>query len=187
MMIGYFSMILVDQDLTKHPKGQSRVERFREELRKSGPPKASDALKAKAADALDSYEKLMAFMAELEKTVPQVDRIDVTTVADETLTIRLASQSGEVARRVGAKVSLPAAKLALADYAKNEKLTVHGDLSKERAPDLVFAARMLSSSMHVPITLDGEKGTVNVWSMERDAFPQEAVALIREAVGAMKK
>ncbi|MEX2186499.1 MAG: hypothetical protein WD875_06885 [Pirellulales bacterium] len=116
-----------------------------------------------------------------------MDRIDVSTVADEKLTIRLASQSAEVARRVGSKISLPAAKLALADYAKNEKLTVHGDLSKEKAPDLVFAARMMASSVHIPITLDGEKGTINVWSMEREAFPDEAVALLKEAVAAMKK
>lgn len=185
MMIGYFSMILVDQDLTKNPKGKSRVARFVEEVKKSGPPHAGDALKTKAADALDSYEKLVAFMAELEKVVPQVDRIDVSTVDDDKLTIRLASQSAEIARRVGAKVSLPAAKLALADYAKNEKLTVHGDLSREKAPDLAFAARMMGSSVHIPITLDGAKGTVNVWSLERDAFPDEAVALLKEAVAAM--
>lgn len=68
MMIGYFSMILVDQDLTKNPKGISRVGRFRDEVKKSGQPKLSDDLKNRAAEALESYEKLMAFMAELKRS-----------------------------------------------------------------------------------------------------------------------
>jgi peroxiredoxin len=187
MMIGYFSMILVDQDLTKNPKGQTRAGQFRDDVKKSGPPKLSDNLKKRAADALESHEKLLAFMIELEKLVPQLDRIDVSTLADEKLTIHLASQSAEIARRVGATVSLPAAKLALAEYAKNEKMTVHADLSKEKSPDLAFAARMMSSSVHVPTVFDGAKGTVNFWSMERDAFPDEAVAILKEAAAVMRK
>jgi peroxiredoxin/mono/diheme cytochrome c family protein len=187
MMIGYFSMILIDQDLTKYPKGQSRVGRFREEVKKTGGVKLSDEQKALAGAALESDEKLLTFLAALEKLAPQVDRIDVTTVKDGTLTIRLASQAADPQRRAAKAVALPAAKLALAEYATAEKLTVHTDLSKEKAPDLVFAARMMSSSAHIPIKLGEEKGTVNFWSMEREAFPAEAVALLKEAAAAMTK
>ena len=38
-----------------------------------------------------------------------------------------------------------------------------------------------------PITLGEEKGTVNFWSMEREAFPEEAVTLLKEAAAAMTK
>jgi hypothetical protein len=187
MMVGYFSMVLVDQDLTKQPHGQSRVGRFRDELKKNGGPKLGDDVKRLAAVALESDEKLYSLLSALEKTVPQLDRIDVTTVADGTLTIRRTSKAPDALRREERAVSLPAAKLALAAYATDAKLTVHGDLSKEKAPDLVFAARMMSSSAHVPVTIEGTKGTVNFWSMERNAFPEEAVAILKEAAAAMQK
>lgn len=187
MMIGYFSMILVDQDLTKEPKGKSRAARFHEAVKQSGGVKLGDDARRLAAEALESDEKLHALRVALEKTVPQLDRIDVTTVAGDTLTIRRVSVLPDPLKKTLSAVSLPSAKLALADYAAGAKLTVHGDLSKEKAPDLVFAARMMSSSVHVPIALDGAKGTVNFWSMEREAFPEEAVAILREAAAAMVK
>jgi hypothetical protein len=187
MMVGYFSMVLVDQDLTKQPKGQSRVDRFREESKKNGGAKLGDEARRLAAEALESDEKLYALLAAIEKIVPQLDRIDVTTVADGTLTIRRTSKAPDSLRREERAISLPAAKLALAAYATDAKLTVHGDLSMEKAPDLVFAARMMSSSAHIPVTLEGAKGTVNFWSMERNAFPDEAVAILKEAADAIQK
>jgi peroxiredoxin/mono/diheme cytochrome c family protein len=187
MMIGYFSMILVDQDLTKTPRDQSRVDRFRDDVKKTGAVKLSDETKKLAAEALESDEKLAEFRAALETLVPQLDRIDVTTVADGTLTIRRVSQSQDPLRKAVGNVALPAAKLAVAEYATRDKPTIHGDLSKEKAPDLVFAARMMASSAHIPVTIDGAKGTINFWSMERDAFPKEAIAILKEAAAALAK
>jgi peroxiredoxin/mono/diheme cytochrome c family protein len=187
MMIGYFSMILVDQDLIKHPRGQSRVDRFREEVKKTGAAKLNEETKKLAAEALESDEKLAEFRAALEKLVPQLDRIDVTTAADGTLTIRRVSQPQDPLRKAVGNVALPAAKLAVAEYATRDKPTIHGDLSKEKAPDLVFAARMMASSAHVPVTIEGAKGTVNFWSMEQNAFPEESIAILKEAAEVLTK
>lgn len=121
------------------------------------------------------------------KTVPQLDRIDKhgrRRHAHDAARVANARPAQET--RPGDR-GFPAAKLALAEYATRDKTTVHGDLAKEKAPDLVFAAKMMASSTHVPITLDGAKGTINFWSMEREAFPEEAVATLKEAAAAMTK
>jgi hypothetical protein len=38
-----------------------------------------------------------------------------------------------------------------------------------------------SSSMHIPVRFDGQPATLNFWSSEKNAFPEEAVKLLTEA------
>jgi hypothetical protein len=46
-------------------------------------------------------------------------------------------------------------------------------------------ARAYKSSLHVPVEIDGVKGTLNFWSTEASAFPPSAVTLLEDVARAM--
>jgi hypothetical protein len=179
MMIGYFAMIRVNQDLTKKPV--RRTEQFLKQLGENAKPPVDASLKTAAAAALDSEDDLDELADVLKKTLPQLDRVDVVVIDEEKLHVKWASQSPLFAVRTGGKgISFPAAKLALAKYAAGTETIVHQDIKQQSEPDLRFMARVLGASVHVPIRVGGKPALLNFWSTEKDAFPEQAVALIRE-------
>ena len=186
MMIGYFDMALVDQDLTK-PK-ERRTDAFLKSAKESKLT-LSDDLKTKAGEALSSAEKLNEFGAELRKVVPQLDRICWSSVSEGKVTIERVAQERAIALAIpasnaGRQVDARSSKLA--DLAKAAKPLRHRKLSEETQIDLKYMAQAFASSLHVPIEREGKPGTINFWSSEADAFPVEAVELLREVATLMK-
>lgn len=181
MMIGYFDVALVDQDLTK--SGQRRTDEFLKQARAVGVVHSDEAKKL-AAGSLGSSEKLMKYGVELRKTVPQLDRICWTTLGDGKVKVECVAQEKETARAIpagdaGRQVGAGLSKLAT--VAAADKPHVCQDLRKEASLDLTYMARAFGSSLHVPVEHDGKTGSVNFWSSEPDGFPPEAVKLLTEA------
>jgi peroxiredoxin/mono/diheme cytochrome c family protein len=183
MMIGYFDVALVDQDLTKKPERRTDV--F---LKKGAEATLSDELKAKATDSLESSEKLGAFGLELRKQVPQLDRICWTTLVDGKVKVQCVAQEKETGRSIpagnaGREVGATLSKLATVAASKEPR--VHKNLKKETSLDLRYMSQVFGSSLHVPVKHAGKTGSVNFWSSEADAFPPEAVKLLTEAAQAL--
>jgi peroxiredoxin len=184
MMIGYFSMVLADQDLTKGHKTVRRTDMFLERAKTTKPDQNEDLLTKLAATLKsdNAADNLYKFTLLLQDHVPQVDRVDLVVVKDDKVEILLDAHPAELDPQLpGRGAKLPAAKMALAAHAQSDQPVVHEVLSKEKAPDLRFMSRGFASSLHVPVRLDGKPGTVNFWSEEPKAFPPEAVELLRRA------
>jgi hypothetical protein len=142
-----------------------------------------------ARGALRSERGLERLTAELRQLVPQLDRVCWTAVEDGQLVVKQCVQEPSLEGRVGgAGRKVPAARVALAKYAAEGRPRVHDDLAAERGLDrldLVFMARAYGASCHVPVKIDGRPGTINFWSTEKQAFPQEATNLLAEIAAAM--
>lgn len=187
MMIGYFDMVLADQDLQQ--KAETRVDQFRAQA-KSNPIALSDEVKAKAREALASNEKLDAFGLELRKTFPQLDRICLTTLVDGKVVIENVAQDDAAAGKLasanaGKKVDARISKLAT--HVKETEPIVHRNLGRESSFDLRYMAQVYSSSIHIPVKIGERSGTINFWSREVDAFPPESVAVLKEAANILQK
>lgn len=185
MMIGYFDVALVDQDLTK--RSERRTDQFLK-LAQAGAVTLKEDAKAKSKDALTSSDKLLAFGAELRKVVPQLDRICWTTLADGKVKVECVAQEKETSRSIpagnaGREVGAALSKLATVAAAKEPQ--VYKSLKKESSVDLRYMAQVFGSSLHVPVKHDGKTGSVNFWSSEADGFPPEAVKLLTEAAQAL--
>lgn len=179
MMIGYFDMVLTDQDLTKQAQS-TRTAKFLQDAQAST-PQPSELLKTLAAGATSSDKAMVRFALVLQAAAPQLDRVCWTSIADGKLTIRRVAQMPEYAALVGgAGLSVPAQGTALESYLEKPEVVVHQDLHAATEGDLRFMARAFNSSMHVPVKLDGVAGTINFWSTEPSAFPPEAVAFLQE-------
>ena len=186
MMIGYFAMMRTDQDLTK--KAVRRTDRFLEQIKKVGNPQVDEKLKKAAAAALDSKQSFNQLGLSLKPLVPQLDRMDLVTIDDNTLRIKLVSQAQRFRRRLGPPgISLPATGMALAKYAGGEKTVVHQKLDGASQTDLKYMARSVAASMHVPVKVGGKSAVISFWSTEADVFPGEAVKLLEQIAGMMSE
>jgi peroxiredoxin len=180
MMIGYFDMVLADQDLTQQAPQKRRTDEFLESAR-AGETLIDDELRTLAAGALESEEAFQRFAVKLQTVAPQLDRACLSVVREDQLVIERAAQEKVFRRLVGAKgVSVRSAGMALTDYAKGSETVVNQDLSKAPGPDLRFMRLAFSASLHVPLQFDGQPAALNFWSSEKDAFPEEAVKLLTE-------
>ncbi len=163
MMIGFFELADAHQDLTTPEKAAgaqpSRVEEFLLVLKATqGEP--DDNLKAATALALSAPEWFGRFNFILPVTVPQVDRVCLTTVADGKLVQKFGPFAGQP-RQPHSKAppetmrsELPkvdAQDEPLAGYAAGDKPVVHADLSKEKGAIFdVMRKRGAKSSLHIP-------------------------------------
>jgi hypothetical protein len=181
MMIGYFDMVLADQDLLASPQVETRrTQKFLDDAAKA-PPQIDDHLRAAAKKALESNEAFMALGIHARRVLPQLDRICLTVVNDGKLRVERDAQEPQLRSRIGGRgIEVAAARMALAEYANAEKEVLNDDLSKLAAPDMRLLGRALASSFHVPVQVDGRKATINFWSREAEAFPPQAVELLRE-------
>jgi mono/diheme cytochrome c family protein len=183
MMIGYFSSTPADQKLdlsAAKPQPPQRTQQF-VALVKEGKATLSDDLKRQAHTALASDANLVKFGPELRKIAPQLDRMCWTTVEDGKLVIRRCVQEANFDREVGPAGRKIDARLSkLSAYADKTEPTLHQQLASARGFDLLFMARVFGSSLHIPVKIDGQPGTLNFWSTEKDAFPPELVALLTD-------
>ena len=186
MMIGYFDAT-PDYDISPADAVGSRTKEF-VSLAKAGKARLNDHLKELAAAALASEEGMKRFGPHLRHVAPQLDRVCWTTVEQDKLHVRRCIQEAEfesVVGGAGRKVDIRLAKLSA--YAEKTEPIIHQQLAGVRGFDLQFMGKAYQSSLHVPVEIDGLKGTVNFWSAESDAFPPELVTLLTEVAKSMAK
>jgi hypothetical protein len=75
---------------------------------------------------------------------------------------------------------------ALASYATAEEVVMNPRLGTSDDADLQAMSKMVGSSMHVPLVIDGKKISVSFWSREPEAFPAEASEVLTEIAKLMK-
>jgi hypothetical protein len=188
MMIGYFDATPVEEGIGSLQEGPGpRTAQFLA-MAKAGKASLSDDLKTQAAAALESADNLNRFGPALRNIAPQLDRLCWSTVEDGKLHIRRCVQEAEHEQAVGGagrKVDVRITKLA--GYAEKTEPVINQRLASERGIDLQFMARVYKSSAHFPVEIDGLKGSINFWSTEPDAFPPEAVSVLKEVVAALTK
>jgi len=179
MMIGWFSET-TDVDPNEVDPSATRTARFVRESQKR-PPRVGRLLSKAAAAAAASSTGIDTFLRRLDHVVPQVDRVDVSTVDQGQLRFLEVAQppvldheAGRTGRRYDADRSTLAASL------ESSEPIIHAVLAHETATDMMTMARAFSSSMHVPITLDGRPAVVSFWSTESDAFPSVAVKILED-------
>lgn len=173
MMIGYFDVCPVKQDLIKNPRTINKIVRTES-------PALEPELKRLAQGALASQDSFDAFARALHKAQPKIDRVCVTAYWDDKLYVEKACYTGEVAPHIAETGFQERAKFfALAHYALLNQFVSHPDLKKARGADMAMMSKSLASSVHVPVILEGKPATLNFWSKEKEAFPDEAQALLR--------
>lgn len=182
MMIGYFDMALADQDLTQPS------ERRTDQFLKAQSPIIDDELKAIAAKALESNRAWMQLGLALRKRVPQLDRVCWTVPTSGKLEVRRCAQEPALEKLVGgAGHSVTASLTIISSYAEREASISHPKLAGLKPFDLAHMARAYGSSLHIPATVDGSRGTLNFWSVEEAGFPPEAEAFLKQIPELLKK
>jgi hypothetical protein len=184
MMIGYFDVSPVDQDLLKNPRKVTTI------VRKPAPALAPE-LRSLAERALNSQDAFDAFACALHRTEPKIDRVCLTTYWNDKLKVEKAAYPGEVVPHIAETGFEQSGKFfALAHYALRGQVVSHPDLKKARGADMKMMSKSLASSLHVPVILEGKPATLNFWSKENGAFPDPTQALLRavaEAVASGKE
>jgi peroxiredoxin len=186
MMIGYFDFTLLEENVQLRADRRERTQQFVASM-KSLPATLDADLRALAEQALASDSNLTRCAPALRQLIPQLDRVCWTTVDAGKFNVRRCVQHPDYGKLVGGsghKVDRRLTKVA--DYADASEPVVNCHLNQAKENDLKIMARIYRSSVHIPVTIHGHKGTVNFWSTEDDAFPPEAVNLLSKVVEAMK-
>jgi peroxiredoxin len=179
MMIGYYDVVPVNQDLQKNPLPVAKA-------KSKTAPSLTPELKRLAGHALDSAETFDAFAAAVHRALPQVDRVCFSTYAGGSLKVERCSYPGEVARHIATAGFEGRSKLfALGHYAVLGLFVYNKDLSKAQGVDLTMIGQTLNSSVHVPVARDGDPATVNFWSKQKDAFSKDTQDALRSLADAV--
>jgi hypothetical protein len=180
MMIGYFDFALAEPRDKSDPSSTSRAEQFMKQVA-AGTLK-TDALQASAAGALKSKSAFKAWGLDLQKSFPQVARVDWMTVSDGKLTIQRVAEQNRFGG-AGAGLSVPASAMHLAQIASSGKVAVIPNTGSIKTPDFRLMKRFYASSLHVPAVRHDQKGVISFWSGEESAFPPEAVKPLESLAG----
>jgi hypothetical protein len=184
MMIGWFNQTtdVFPEDYGAWP---SRTQRFVKET-ESKPPKMGAILSRAAQRSLESDANMARLAYRLEKETPQIDRICASVVDAGHVRFVQVSQPNVFDAPLGrAGRKVPAQSASLAQFAAGDKPVVNQDLAAVKGADLTAMRAMLGSSLHVPVMIDGKRGTVNFWSKEKNAFPEKAVEFLTEVAKQM--
>ena len=180
MQIGYFNMTVAGQDLLKNPPTVKKLEKHEVAI--------EPALKNLAQKALDSQSDFEAFAVELHKQYPKLDRVCVTTYQNDHLKVEHSAYLGTVTERFAETgFERRAEGFMLAVYALFNRFAAFPDLKKGQGADLQTMSKTLSSSVHVPVAIDGTPATVNFWSKEKGAFPKESHEMLRSVAAIVAK
>jgi peroxiredoxin len=183
MMIGYFDVTLTDQDLSKKVAKVNRKDAFLKAYAEAKPV-VDDGLKQAAKAAPASADEFRVFATAAKKLLPQVDRICLSAVEGDALeVVRANPDPGPTRAGAGFKVEnakVGGVMLHLAELAQKDKTVIYPQTMEVKAPDFRMLSRRFASSVHVPVVVDGKKGTLNFWSSDADAFPVEAISLMEE-------
>ena len=189
MMIGYFDMTLVDQDLR-----QSQAAKFRE-LAAAGKATLSADVKTVARGVGRSEKSLDDLAAALAPVLPQLDRIDV--LEKDGGTLKVVGQTTRRTPKIFARLkSIPRVNLLpqlgkfgaagdLGPILDAQKLLVSDSLKDRTGWDSQVLSKLYGSAVHVPVQgADKKPRLVSFYSREAAAFPPEAVSLLSELVAA---
>ena len=181
-MIGYFDMALADEDLSQF-RNNVRTLKFLDNFEARSSGLVSEELDARTRTALTSRNGIKKFSTTLREIMPQVDRVCWTTIENGKLKVERAGQVRDVLRVCrGAGISTPAKNCRMAEIAKGQVPVMLTELEKIAAPDMKFMSAICRSSFHVPVQVDGKRGTVNFWSRDFDGFPASSQKLLAELV-----
>jgi peroxiredoxin len=187
MMIGYFDATPQEENIQLRSDRRERTQQFLESA-KSLPATLSKEFRELASDALDSDSNLTRCAPALRQLVPQIDRVCWTTIDGGKFNVRRCVQHPDYQKLVGGsghKVDRRLMKVA--EYADAREPVVNCHLQQAKEADLKVMARVYRSSVHIPVTIHGHKGTLNFWSTEDDAFPPEAVKVLTTVTEAMQE
>ena len=190
MMIGFFNMSRVKEG-PYHDSTTPRSKQFLASM-SAGDALITDSLREKAKHALASDEDFDKWWDEAIDLFPQVDRIDVSLVDGSAFRYLYVAQGEELPSTMKSVKELPkqiatmGPLLGLYQYAKKGVVVVNNDPDKSKGLEMKFLSKILPSSMHIPIVVNGKPGTVNFWSMDKDAFPPEAVDLAQKLVNSLQ-
>jgi peroxiredoxin len=180
MMIGYYDRTLAGEDRIKHPVPAP----------KAYVPKTVtlDADLARLAHAaLDSQPAFDAFARAVHERLPQVDRVCVTSVADGNYVVQRSAYPGKkVTRFAETGFKAPSRMVPLTGFALFDRLVSLPDLNAlGSAPAMKMITAALKSSIHVPVSVDGQPSNVNFWSAQVKAFPEDSFALLQSLAAAV--
>jgi peroxiredoxin/mono/diheme cytochrome c family protein len=178
MMIGWFTETddIYPQDVSPD---QTRASRFVAGL-KGNAPHVSKAISRAAEGALKSTAAMEKLLDRVTKELPQIDRICVSRIDDAKLVFVQVAQPVVLSYPLGGvERSYPATESTLAGYIQAGQPVVNAQLLEQGA-DMVAMRRALGSSMHLPITIDGQPALISYWSKEKEAFPAAAVDFLKE-------
>lgn len=178
MMIGYMETVPVHQDLSKNlPKTVVSQE-----------PPIDQALKESASKAMLSREAFDTFATTVKRAYPKVDRVCVTKVDDDKLKVVRASYPGDSQQQFGQEgFEAPLRVCMLGFTAMTNWYRIIPDLSREKGGDLNMMHQKvgLSSSLHIPVALDGSPANVSFWSKTKDAFSPAELDIFRALAKAL--
>ncbi|MBI2823621.1 MAG: redoxin domain-containing protein [Planctomycetia bacterium] len=179
MMIGWFNST-EDVYPSDREGAASRTERFVADARRN-PPKIGKFLGRAAEGALKSEAAMEKFLDRLAKELPQVDRICVSVVDGGQVRFLQVAQPHVLDAPLGrAERTYPADKSSLAGYIRAAEPAMNPDLAAAAGDDAAMMSRVLGSSVHLPINVGGRPATISFWSLEKNAFPDPAVDLLRQ-------
>lgn len=188
MMLGFFQMVRAHEDRIARPQG-SRTEQFAA-IASRGELHVDEEIRSRAAVALRSEDDFARLWDLVNAKLPQLDRMDVTFVNGFKLdfTQIVASEDiwptlndRDIHEQIGANGPL----LALYTYAIQKKPVVNHDMKNVKGVEMRFLGFIFPSSAHIPIQHKGKVGTLNVWSLDDNAFPAEAVQFLTDVVARM--
>jgi peroxiredoxin len=191
MMIGFFNMTRVREGLYRDPS-HPRLADFQAKA-SAGKIEISDSLRLAASKALETDDAFDRWWDGVTDLLPQVDRIDVSIADGPNFRYLFVAQGEELPSTMKSMKELPkqvagmGPLLGLYQYAKKGAVVVNNDPSKAQGMEMKFLTRLLPSSVHVPIKIDGKSGTVNFWSLEGAAFSPDAVELARKLTAMLQE
>jgi hypothetical protein len=141
-----------------------------------------EQLKQVAAKGLDKPEEFKFFAYYLQDLVPQIDRVCITGVEGDSLRALYVEEIDGLRTTLRSTTTvIKADGQMLAELVGAEKPVVVDDLKTAKGSIVErMTKKGISSSLHIPATIQGEKVTVNFWSTEPKAFPPAAVKLLEE-------
>ena len=116
----------------------------------------------------------------MHEKLPQLDRLCVTSVFDGKLWVQHSAYPGKSIPHIaetGFKETSKA--FMLTGFALFNNFFVAQDTTKLQGMDMQLMSKMLKSSAHAPVILDGLASTVNFWSTQPKAFTQKETDLIK--------
>lgn len=181
MMFGWFEMTLTDQDLTKPaPPPGNRVKEFVASWGLSKGRQDSQLLGLAKESLGQDTDAFVRFGHYLKDQAPQLDRLDITFIDDDSIHLRAVAEfNGFKSGYTSSSTVLPVQGNSLAEAAHAEKPTVFADINKAGGGVMRrMYIKGIRSSAHVPVVIDGKKGTLNAWSTDPAAFPSQAIELL---------
>lgn len=186
MMIGYFDMTPIREVSLRSRPTENRVAKFAEQVKK-GPVQIPGELLQQTKDAQKSAAAWQSFGRALRLLVPQLDRVCWISVDEGKMKVERVHQAVPGRRNGGEGTVVPVGQLFLAKYATSPDIVVHADISKLNSADFRLLANLYSSSVHVPIKLEGKPGIISFWSSDPDAFSPAAVDVLRQVAAELGK